>query len=274
LGGSADLFFCPANETQIHPMRVGLAQLCIAFTLSGNILADPPAGAKWKPVPEFTDEFDGKSLDLKRWVHGVHNWRGREPGLFVNENVQVADGKLLITSKAEQHPKMDGNYKDYTTAAVSSVNRVRYGYFEIRAKCAAAHVSSAFWFSRNAEEHWTEIDVYEITGKGPQSLKMHMDCHIFKGMGVTKHQQNPVSADLEFDPSADYHTYALEWDVERIRWYCDGKLMRQKPNVYWKFPLHLIMDSEIMEGWFGLPNKEDLPTTYTVDYVRAWQKVP
>ncbi len=34
----------------------------------------------------------------------------------------------------------------------------------------------------------------------------------------------------------------------------------------------LIFDSETMPGWFGMPEDADLPSTFSVDYVRAWKK--
>ena len=30
-------------------------------------------------------------------------------------------------------------------------------------------------------------------------------------------------------------------------------------------------DSETMPKWFGLPKKEDLPTTFSIEYVRSWK---
>ncbi|MBA7699614.1 hypothetical protein ES703_108312 [subsurface metagenome] len=33
-------------------------------------------------------------------------------------------------------------------------------------------------------------------------------------------------------------------------------------------------DSETMPKWFGLPKDSDLPSTYSIEYVRAWKKRP
>ena len=30
-------------------------------------------------------------------------------------------------------------------------------------------------------------------------------------------------------------------------------------------------DSETMPTWFGMPKDEDLPSTYNIEYVRAWR---
>ena len=47
----------------------------------------------------FHDEFDGKSLDTKKWVYRTDSkhWSTQEP-----ENVEVRDGNLLLHLKKEQ----------------------------------------------------------------------------------------------------------------------------------------------------------------------------
>jgi len=32
-------------------------------------------------------------------------------------------------------------------------------------------------------------------------------------------------------------------------------------------------DSETMPDWFGLPKKEDLPCSFSIEYVRAWRTI-
>ena len=49
-------------------------------------------------------------------------------------------------------------------------------------------------------------------------------------------------------------------------------LVRTVQNTHWRQALYLIFDSETMGGWFGMPNDEDLPSTFSVEYVRAWKK--
>ena len=44
-----------------------------------------------------------------------------------------------------------------------------------------------------------------------------------------------------------------------------------KENDFFKRPLHIIFDAEIMETWDGLPNPDDLPSTFQVDYLRVWR---
>lgn len=40
----------------------------------------------------------------------------------------------------------------------------------------------------------------------------------------------PVLIDLGFDATADFHTYAIEWSPNEIRWYVDGKLIHKRSN--------------------------------------------
>ena len=37
---------------------------------------------------------------------------------------------------------------------------------------------------------------------------------------------------------------------------------------------YLMTDSETMPDWFGMPEDNDLPSNFLVEYVRAWKKVP
>ena len=52
----------------------------------------------------------------------------------------------------------------------------------------------------------------------------------------------------------------------------DGVLVRTQENSRWHNPLYLIFDSETMSGWFGMPDDSDLPSTFCIDYVRAWKR--
>jgi hypothetical protein len=54
------------------------------------------------------------------------------------------------------------------------------------------------------------------------------------------------------------------------RHYFDGVLVRTVANTMWHQPLFLIFDSETMPDWFGMPADADLPSTFSIEYVRAW----
>lgn len=164
-------------------------------------------------------------------------------------------------------------YHTYTSAAVQSKTTVRYGYFEIKARPMKSHGSSAFWFYRDTPDWWTEIDVFEIGGAAPGfDRKDNMNVIVFR----TPSEKQQRSAHAEWTAATnladDYHVYGLEWDKDRIQWYFDGVLNRWVENTQWHQPLTLNFDSETMPNWFGLPRDADLPSTYSIEYVRAWQK--
>ena len=54
--------------------------------------------------------------------------------------------------------------------------------------------------------------------------------------------------------------------------YVDGVLIRETNNSKWHQEQFINIDSETMPDWLGLPNDNDLPSVFYVDYVRTWQK--
>jgi beta-glucanase (GH16 family) len=177
--------------------------------------------------------------------------------------------------KNEELPEMpkEEGYHTYTCAAVQSKGTVRYGYFEVKAKPMASAGSSSFWFYKNTPEWWTEIDVYEIGGKSPgYEAKMNMNVHVFHTPGEKRHWSRHGVFVAPSKLADDYHVYGLEWDKREIRFYFDGALVRKGPNTHWHQPLTLNFDSETMPKWFGLPKDDDLPSTYSIEYVRAWKR--
>ena len=66
--------------------------------------------------------------------------------------------------------------------------------------------------------------------------------------------------------------YGLEWDANEIKWYVDGVLVRSSPNTHWRQSLTMNFDSETMPDWFGMRKDADLPSTFSIEYVRAWKQ--
>lgn len=252
----------------------------IALCDPGISLADPPENGNWEPIPELTDEFEGRNLDVTKWHDHNPTWKGRKPGFFSTDNVSVSDGKLHLSARAEDLPDLPEGYHTFTTAAVKSKAKVLYGYFEIKCKPTNSRASSAFWFyaqdpDKENTQWWTEIDVFEIGGGAPKHhTKVHMNVHVF----VTpkegrKHWARPRAWTAPFRLAHDYHTYALEWSKGELKFYVDGAVRYTLKNTHWHQPLHMNFDSETMPKWFGLPKKENLPSTFSIEYVRSWKRI-
>jgi beta-glucanase (GH16 family) len=239
-------------------------------------LSEQGAKGRWLRYAPMTDEFEGAKLDSRKWWARNPRWLGRQPAYFWPDNVTVSDGRLHLAMRKQEVPEMskEKGYHTYTSAAVQSKSRVKYGYFEIKARPMKSHGSSSFWFYHNAEERWTEIDVFEIGGGAPGfERKYNMNVHVFKTPTEKEHWSSHGVWSAPGDLADDYHVYGLEWDEEKIKWYFDGVLVRWVENTHWHQDLTLNFDSETMPKWFGLPNDEDLPSTYSIEYVRAWQRV-
>ena len=239
-------------------------------------LSDQENKGGWGKVEALSDEFDGEDLDLKKWTRGLGWWKGRQPALFSDKNVTVSDGKLHLTMRKEKVPEEFEKlgYKDYTSACLYSKVRAHYGYYEVKAKPMNSGGSSSFWFQVEDVPGWrTEIDVFEIGGKAEGfEYKYNMNVHVFRTPTKKEHWSVGGVWVAPWRLADDYHVYGLEWTPEEIRYYVDGVIVRTVENTHWHQPLFMIFDSETMPKWFGMPDDDDLPSTYSIEYVRAWKR--
>jgi len=256
------------------PDRHHLPLLVFAIVCCSTVLcAAPPPDRKWESIQELTDEFDGDNLDSNKWHDHNPDWKGREPGFFSKKNVTVKDGKLHLTARAENLKDVPKGYHTFTTAAVKSKASVKYGYFEIKCRPMNSKASSAFWFYNNTKEEWTEIDVFEICGMGDKWTNTYnMTLHVFHTPTEKKYWSRGGEWKAPFSFVDGYHLYALEWDKDLIKWRVDGKVVREAKNTHWHQPLNMNFDSETMPEWFGLPEKESLPSIFSIEYVRSWRR--
>ncbi len=238
-------------------------------------LSDQQNKGGWVKFEPMSDEFEGKELDLNKWHVGMEWWKGRQPALFSDKNVTVSDGKLHLTMRKEKLPEKFEKlgYHDYTSAALHTKARSGYGYYEVKAKPMNSAGSSSFWFHKGDTPGWqTEIDVFEIGGKAKGfERKYNMTLHVFRTPQEKKHWSVGGVWVAPWRLADDYHVYGLDWEKDQIRFYVDGVLVRSVENTHWHQPLYLIFDSETMPKWFGMPDDKDLPSTFSVEYVRAWK---
>jgi beta-glucanase (GH16 family) len=176
--------------------------------------------------------------------------------------------------KHENLDNLPEGYHTYTCGAVMSKRTVLYGYFEVKARPMNSRGSSSFWFYKAEPDWWTEIDVYEI-GAGVPGMEniVHMNVHVFRTPeDGDDHWQKHEEWQAPFNLADDFHVYGLEWDAGYLKFYIDGALVRTVENTHWHQALTINFDSETMPDWFGLPDLETLPSTYSIDYIRVWKK--
>ena len=243
-------------------------------------LSDQQNKGKWIKFEPMWDEFESPALDTNKWIVGMQKWwLGRKPAWFNPTNFYVSNGKLNLTMKKEKVPPQYEKlgYSNYTSAAGYSVVRSSFGYYEVKARAMNSAGSSAFWFigeDSSIHPNWgTEIDVFEICGKSPiHEHRYYMTLHITKTPIEKRHWSVSSYWEAPFRFTEDYHVFGFDWSPDELRWYIDGVLVKTVENTHWHKPLHLIFDSETMPNWFGMPNDSDLPSTFTIEYVRAWKR--
>ena len=248
----------------------------------GSSPLSTPAGYRWKPVPEVSDEFEGARLDASKWLPYQPYWQGRPPSRFSTNNVLVRDGHLelrstgLVTNLSQvKDPEKDIWVE---AACVASTKPIAgYGYYAARVKASRLPMTSSFWF----QGKYSEIDVVEQVGasqKNPgESHQMLMNTHFFQG-GWEKDEATPMKWTMPTGAADEFHVYGVWWkDKDTVWFYHDGeKVAEVRTAGEFLEPMYLFFDTEVFTRE-GLPTVESLnnpdQNTMQVDWVRGWRLV-
>ncbi len=252
-------------------------------------------------VMTWSDEFSGTEVDLSKWSYqngtgveyGVAGWGNNEQQYYTDENIEVKDGKLVITATEGTHgmPYDSGRIwtmnDDQTTSKFSQT----YGRFEAKMSLPTGNgIWPAFWMlpvDSSIYGGWPlsgEIDIMEARGRLPETVcgTLHY--------GQTWPNNVYSGGDYYFDEGEDfstYHVYALEWEPGEIRWYVDGELYLTQNSWYstssdqpdsYSYPapfnqeFYIILNLAVGGTFDGNrnPNASDLPAEMCVDYVRVF----
>jgi beta-glucanase (GH16 family) len=218
------------------------------------------------------DEFDGKALDAAKWsanyapkVHppGCNNERQS----YARENVFLRDGCLVLRAERKARGGMP-----FTSGMVSSHEKFSSaaGWFEARMKLPKGKgMWPAFWMLPQSKTWPPEIDIMEHKGRLPTRafLTLHE-----RQMGT----RQPKSTGKEWDGpdfTADFHTFALEWRPDRLRWYVDGVERHRWDGKADFGPMYIILNLAVGGDFDGDPDAATpFPGEMEIDYVRAYAK--
>ena len=261
-----------------------------------------PVNASYIYNSELSDYFTSE-LDNNKWLNFNPTFLGRSSAnfLFSKNNVEVRHGCLRLTARnlreSEKNTEnFERNFTKYATSIVKSKNKFLYGYFEIRAKTMKANVCNAFWLYDPLSDNLTakfsygekseEIDIFEVTsGKDYGNSSINNSKTLFNTVHVynTPYLEAVVnrekeiidnytnSTKVDFNFSDDFHRYGFLWTEEKLEWYFDGEVsFSRENNGTFNRSLHVTFDSEIMKDWFGIPDPDDLPAEFLIDYFRYW----
>ncbi len=236
-----------------------------------------PAASAFDPAMwelTFSDEFDGEKLDYEKWTPR-DPWglvRNNELQAYIVKAFTVADGVLAI--RCEDEPAFyDGAKRDYRSGMMTTSGKFSqtFGRFEIRCRVPKGRgLWPAFWMLPDPPAWPPEIDVLEILGQEPD--KVYLTHH---WPDPSNPEGDSLSQTGEFkgvDFSEDFHTVAVEWEAEEIRWFVDGVLRHRSREAIPQGPMFLLVNLAV-GGWAELPTKEtEFPAEFLVDYVRVWKK--
>ena len=252
---------------------LGLASLStLSFTTLGQQVDMPTKDSpelnklareqgQWQLV--WSDEFNGKKIDLTKWGFEVncHGGGNHEQQCYTDDpsNAFLAEGMLNIVAKRETHtgPAENGDTENtatlpYTSARLRTMNKGdwQYGRFEIRAKLPQGQGSwPAIWMLPTDWVYggWAasgEIDIMEAVNlktptdapnasKNTLESRVHGTLHYGASAPNNVYTGTPYVFSPEQNPADVFHVYALEWEQGEIRWYIDGEHYATQRQAGW-----------------------------------------
>jgi beta-glucanase (GH16 family) len=243
------------------------------FALVGCAVGAEPITAESRGhLLNWSDDFDGTGVDATKWhtnyapkVHplGCNN----EKQSYAPENAIVRDGRLILRAERKRREGMP-----FTSGMVASHDKFtqKYGWFEARIKVPKGRgLWPAFWMLPQSKKWPPEIDIMEHKGRLPNRvfLTLHEKQQgTWHPRSVGKEWEGP-------DFTADFHTFAVEWQPEELRWYVDGierhHVARKTPDE----PFYLILNLAAGGMFDGDPDASTpFPSEMVIDWVRAYAK--
>lgn len=254
-----------------------------AYLAKGNVIFE--GNPDWTLI--YNDEFNINGVpDPAKWKVDPKpkGWINGEQQVYTDttrDNARVRNGHLIITGKKD-FPN-NTTTEPWSSARLITQGKMdfMYGKVEVRAKLPRARGSwPAIWLMPTSSAY----------GAWPKSGEIDIMEHVGNNFGTvlsTVHTQNNnwtngghLSA-TRLLPDADtvFHTYALEWTADSLRFtYDDIKCYTYvNPHTDWKdWPFdqkfHVILNVAIGGGMGGSITEADWPDSMTVDYVRIYQK--
>lgn len=225
--------------------------------------APAPAGAPQERAPEgqgsFFEPFD--RLDTARWYVSDGWTNGDYQGCaWSRENVSITKGVLQMRLGRAKDP-----LRAYRCAEIKTNAPFGYGTYEARMRTAGGAGLNTALFTYSGyplSKIHDEID-FEFLGKNTGQVQLNYFTN-----GAGNHASVP---DLGFDATAGFNDYAFIWSPNRIRWYVNGKLVREEgraglPVTPGSFFLSLWNGTNKVDDWLGPFDATRTPVAAEVDW--------
>lgn len=241
-------------------------------------------GGSCSASPVWSDEFNYSGLpDAKKWSFEV-----QRPG-WVNHEMQNYTGQRLENARVENgHLVIEARRDWYQGYEVSSARlKTAYkgdwlnGRIEVRAKLPPGRGTwPAIWLmpTDSAYGGWPnsgEVDIMENVGYDPSAIHGSVHTNARNFMLHNNFQATTWDASVQ----SSYHTYAVDWNQDRIQFMKDGQVYGTFTNVRqgwttWPFDkrFYLILNLAIGGDWGGAQGVDMniMPARMEVDWVRVY----
>ena len=253
----------------------------------GRAAAGAPAG--WNYT--WGDEFEGNAVDQTKWDRIF--WLtpfNNERQAYHPSRATVSDGYLKLTADSA-----DLGGKEYTSGKVESRYAQQHGRWEIRAKLPGTQGTwPAIWLLPATETYgWPsqgEIDILENRGHQPHltSSAFHWGPDFF-GRQFTFDEYEAANGGVDEDFHNEFHTYSVEWDASKIRFFVDdvhyhtitnaetansfypgGFLAQQTAPM--ELNLNVAVGGDFVNGAQPDDSISEWPQEMLIDYVRVYQR--
>jgi beta-glucanase (GH16 family) len=236
----------------------------------------------------WSDEFNGGAgaIDGSKWSYetGGGGFGNNELEFYTNRTDNAAldgQGSLVITARAENY-----GGRNYTSARLNSAGKftATYGRVEARIQIPRGQgIWPAFWMLGNnigdPNVGWPtcgEIDIMENIGR--EANVNHGSLH---GPGYSG--GNPLTGTYDAGTALanGFHTYAVEWEPNVVRFYVDNNLYETRTpsnlpaGTRWVYdhPFFIILNVAVGGNWPGSPDgSTQFPQQMKVDYVRVYHR--
>ena len=226
----------------------------------------------------WEDNFD--SFDSGHWALQTHTWDGNL-AQFSTANTTFANGiaSLLLT------PEPTDTAKPFRGVEMRSRDTLTYGRVESRirfAKGSGVVSSLVLIYTPWPADDWNELDIEDL---GRYGDRVQTNVMVYTGPPTTPPVTTSVTptpdaqvSTLGFDPTADFHDYAIEWTPAAVRFSVDGEVKRtwsaQIDRL--KLPQNILLTiwASASADWAGPIQPDSAPTSAEYDWIRVYNWLP
>lgn len=301
-----------------------IAAVISALNINNQIIPESAKENKvsWELDNDFSDEFNGVTdINYVKWSKssGLPNTTA---WLWDNtSNLKVENGIVKLTMRHNANNEAVNNTY-FKSGILQSTKKNIYGYYEARIKGSGIPaglsqdpkgrgVCPSFWLwsfgsqTVNGElVTYSEIDAVELqqfdwyNNHQDDIRDMDLNLHTVVNGEWQRPKQFPDQQlnkwRANWDPSAGFHTYAVENRPDSIIWFVDGIRVAAKLNLYWHLPMNVTVSLGLRTPFVSFYNNKNNPinpltdsrakakldkmtndtTSMFVDYIRTWKALP